>query len=157
VALGAGMMVLLLLALTRHNLGEDWRTSLPADLPNYFFINIAPAARAEFAGVLEARGARAARMVPMIRRGVTAVDGRPVESQRFAQDEGDLAQREQNLTWTGELGADNRVVAGRWWTAADAGRPLVSVATEFQKALGLSLGDRLTFDIAGEAFTAAVA
>ncbi len=61
-----------------------------------------------------------------------------------------MAEREQNLTWSTELGDDNRIVAGRWWTAADRGQPLVSLATEFQESLGLKLGDRLEFDVAGE-------
>ena len=62
----------------------------------------------------------------------------------------DLAEREQNLTWSAELGDDNRIIAGRWWSAADAGKPLVSLASEFQESLGLKLGDRLRFDVAGE-------
>ena len=70
---------------------------------------------------------------------------------------GGLAEREQNLTWTNELGDDNRIVAGRWWSAADAGKPLVSLATEFQEQLNLKLGDRLSFDIAGENIEVTVA
>ena len=30
--------------------------------------------------------------------------------------------------WAAELGPDNRIIAGRWWSAADIGRPLVSLA-----------------------------
>jgi putative ABC transport system permease protein len=52
---------------------------------------------------------------------------------------------------------DNRLVAGRWWTAADFGKPLVSISTEYQEDLRLKLGDKLTFDIAGETLTAEVA
>ena len=33
----------------------------------------------------------------------------------------------------------------------------MSLATEFQESLGVKLGDRLTFDVAGESFTASVA
>ena len=68
-----------------------------------------------------------------------------------------FATREQNLTWTAELGADNRIIAGHWWTPADFGKPLVSLASEFQESLGLRLGDQLTFDIAGESVEATVA
>ncbi len=51
---------------------------------------------------------------------------------------------------------DNRLVEGRWWTEADRGRKLVSVTTEYQEDLALKLGDRLTFDVAGEALTAEI-
>src|SRR5437763_16548330 len=62
-----------------------------------------------------------------------------------------------NPTRSSEPGPDNRIIAGRWWTAEDFGKPLVSLATEFQEALGAEVGDRLTFDIAGEPPEARVA
>jgi putative ABC transport system permease protein len=70
---------------------------------------------------------------------------------------GGLAQREQNLTWSLELGDDNRIVAGRWWTSDDVGKPLVSLATEFQERLGVKIGDRLAFTVAGEDLVVTVA
>ncbi|MHB8812532.1 MAG: ABC transporter permease [Steroidobacteraceae bacterium] len=158
VAFGTGIMALLLLGIIRSDLDGDWRRSLPADLPNYFFINIPPGSRDEFVAYLRARGARTSRVLPMIRGRLTAIDGRPVEKMRFADHRGEeFANREQNLTWSASLGADNRIVAGRWWTPADDGQPLVSVSTEFEQWLGLRLGDRLTFDIAGETFSVRVA
>ena len=48
---------------------------------------------------------------------------------------------------------DNQLIAGRWWTATDCGKPLVSISSEYQEALELKLGDELSFDIAGEALT----
>ncbi|HVS78450.1 MAG TPA: FtsX-like permease family protein, partial [Steroidobacteraceae bacterium] len=158
VAFGTGIMALLLLGIIRNDLDGDWRRSLPADLPNYFFINIPPDSRDAFIAYLRARGARTSRVLPMIRGRLTAIDGRPVSTMRFADHRGEeFANREQNLTWSAALGADNRVVAGRWWTPSDEGRPLVSISTEFEKWLGLRLGDRLTFDIAGETLTVRVA
>ena len=71
-------------------------------------------------------------------------------SRRGGDGDDNFATREQNLTWTTELGADNRIIAGRWWSAGDAGKPLVSLASEFQESLGVKVGDQLTFDIAGE-------
>jgi len=154
VAFGTGIMALLLLGIIRSDLDGDWRRSLPADLPNYFFVNIPSASRDAFIRYLQARGARTSRVLPMIRGRLTAINGRPVETLRFPDHRGEeFATREQNLTWSAALGADNRVVAGRWWTGADDGQPLVSISTEFEQWLGLHLGDRLTFDIAGEAFT----
>ncbi|MGH8267335.1 MAG: ABC transporter permease [Steroidobacteraceae bacterium] len=159
VAFGTGIMVLLLLGILRADLNSDWRRTLPADLPNYFFINIPPAERADFIRFVQAQGARTTRVLPMIRGRLTAINGRALEDGRpgRSSEAESFATREQNLTWTSELAPDNRIVAGRWWTAADFGRPLVSLATEFQQSLGVHLGDQLTFDIAGEALVATVA
>ncbi len=159
VAFGMGIMVLLLLAIVRGDLNSDWRRALPDNFPNYFFINIPPGDREEFVKFLEARGARTTRVLPMIRGRLTGINGRPVDSLRFGreQDGENFATREQNLTWAQELGDDNRLVAGSWWTQADLGKPLVSLSTEIQQSLGLHLGDQLTFDIAGESFTVKVA
>jgi putative ABC transport system permease protein len=158
VAFGTGIMALLLLGIIRSDLDSDWRGSLPADLPNYFFINIPAESRDAFVTELRAHGARTSRELPMIRGRLTAIDGRPVATMRFTDHRGEeFANREQNLTWSAALGAYNRVVAGRWWVPADAGQPLVSISTEFQQWLGLRIGERLTFDIAGETYTVRVA
>ncbi len=154
VAFGIGVMLLLVLAGLRGDMVRDWRTTLPPGAPNFFFVNIPAAQRADFRAVLEAAGARQERMLPMVRGRLVAINGVAM-SARPAR--GEMAEREQNLTWSMELGDDNRIVAGRWWTAADAGQPLVSLASEFQEALGIKLGDRLEFDVAGERVSARVA
>jgi putative ABC transport system permease protein len=151
VAFGTGIMVLLLLSILRDDLNGDWQRTLPQNLPNYFFVNIPPQSRAEFVQFLQAQGAHTTRVLPMIRGRLTAINGHPVENARSARaGEESFATREQNLTWASELGPDNRIIAGRWWSAADVGKPLVSLASEFQESLGVRIGDRLTFDIAGE-------
>ena len=158
VAFGTGIMVLLLLSIIRTDLNSDWRLTLPANLPNYFFINIPPAERDHFIDFLTQRGARTTRVMPMIRGRLTSINGRSVDEMHFEGERADnFATREQNLTWTTDLGADNRVVAGDWFTQADAGKPLVSIATEFSESLGVHVGDHLMFDVAGEAFEVRVA
>jgi putative ABC transport system permease protein len=157
VAFGTGIMVLLLLSILRTDLNSDWQRTLPQNLPNYFFVNIPPQARGEFVGFLQAQGARTTRVLPMIRGRLIAINGRPIEESRAGHGEDNFATREQNLTWAAELAPDNRIIAGRWWSAADAGRPLVSLASEFQESLGLKIGDHLTFDIAGESREVTVA
>jgi putative ABC transport system permease protein len=158
VAFGTGIMVLLLLGIVRNDLNSDWRRTLPADLPNYFFINIPPADREAFVQFLQDRGAKTARVLPMIRGRLTSIKGRAVEDLKFSAEEGEnFATREQNLTWADEPGTDNRIVSGQWWTPAEFGKPLVSVSTEFQDSLGIQVGDRLSFDIAGESFDVTVA
>lgn len=51
--------------------------------------------------------------------------------------------------------ADNQLAAGRWWTDAKAS-PQFSVETGIAEALGMHLGDTLTFDLAGTPITARI-
>jgi putative ABC transport system permease protein len=97
-------------------------------------------------------------MFPMVRARITAINSRPSESLKLRGDSGrGFLEREQNLTWSAGLMEDNQLIAGSWWTAADDGKPLVSISSEYQEALGLKLGDKLSFDVAGEALTVQVA
>ena len=151
VAFGLGLMVLLLLAVVRTDLLEDWRASLPDNIPNHFLINIRPDERAAVQQFFVERGVSEPRLFPMIRARLTAINAQSTSDLSLESGRAqNFAEREQNLTWASELQADNKITAGRWWSAADAGKPWVSVATDFQEELGLKLGDRLTFDVAGE-------
>ncbi len=158
VAFGLGLMVLLLLAVVRNDLLEDWRASLPEDTPNYFMVNIPATETGAFAQFIGERGLPRPNLFPMIRARLTEVNGRPMDELGLQTDRGHgFAEREQNLSWAADLQRDNRIVAGRWWTEADRGRRLVSVTTEYQEELGLKLGDKLTFDVAGEPLDAEIA
>jgi len=157
VAFGLGLMVLLLLAVVRNDLLKDWRASLPADTPNFFMINIPASETDAFVEFLAARGHPAPPLFPMIRARMTAINGRPIEEMAVETDRGRaFAEREQNLSFAETPQLDNRIVAGRWWNEADRGKHYVSVATEYQEELGLALGDRLAFDVAGETVEAEV-
>ncbi|MEY2855485.1 MAG: hypothetical protein RL030_2617 [Pseudomonadota bacterium] len=151
VALGLGLSALLLLAVIRGDLVNDWRQSLPDDAPNFFFVNIPPEDRAGFEGFLGDEGGKLTRMLPMIRGRMTQLNGVPVADVKALTPRGEaFMQREQNLTWAAQIGPDNTVTEGRWFTEADHGQALVSVATDFQESMGLKIGDRLQFDVAGE-------
>ncbi len=158
VAFGLGLMVLLLLGVVRNDLLEDWRASLPADTPNFFMINIPEQDTNDFVQFVAGRGLPAPQLYPMIRARLTAINGRSTDDMKPATDRGQgFAEREQNLSWAERPQVDNRIVSGRWWTEADRGKALVSVATEYEEELGLELGDKLRFDVAGETIEAEVA
>jgi putative ABC transport system permease protein len=83
----------------------------------------------------------------MIRGRLVAINGQAVRPQDFAQDRARrLLDREFNLSHTAQLPMHNPVVAGRW-TAEERGA--ISMEEGIAKTLGLKLGDRLRFDIAG--------
>jgi putative ABC transport system permease protein len=157
-AFALGIMMLLVLAVVRNDLLADWRRSLPADTPNFFFINIPSEQHQQFGAFLEQRGAQNVRVRPMVRARMTHIGGKPIADIQFATPRGrNFADRDQNITWTGELNADNEITAGKWFTPEDSGKPLVSVSTEYFEELKLKLGDELQFDVAGESVTASVA
>ena len=158
VAFGLGLMLLLALAILRNDLIVDWRTSLPVDVPNYFFVNIASDQQQQFQAELQSQGAHVTRMLPVVRGRLVAINDRETASMQFPDPRGRrFAEREQNLSWAQDLGDDNRIVAGDWWNAADRGKPLVSLSVEYRDSLGLKIGDRLRFDVAGETFDVTVA
>src|ERR1700680_403182 len=92
-------------------------------------------------------------MLPLIRGRLLTINDQPLSSLHFPGMRGrGFADREQNLTWATDLGDDNRIIEGQWWTQADQGKPLVSLAVEYQESMGLKLGDRLRFDVVGEKY-----
>jgi putative ABC transport system permease protein len=122
VAFGLGMMLLLALAILRDDLIVDWRASLPVDVPNYFFVNVASDQREKFEQELKSQGAQVTRMLPVVRGRLVAINDEPTAAMQFPDPRGRrFAEREQNLSWADTLGDDNRIVAGRWWSALDQG------------------------------------
>jgi putative ABC transport system permease protein len=157
VAFGLGLTVLLLLAVVRTTLLQEWRASLPPGAPNHFFINIRPEERAAIGKFFTDRRIAAPELFPMIRGRLIEVNGRSVADLPGLDDRGRrFAEREQNLTWTQQLQSDNEITAGHWWTQDEYGKPLVSIASEYERDLKLKLGDRLLFDVAGESLEVTV-
>jgi putative ABC transport system permease protein len=157
VAFGLGFMVLLLLALVRNDLLQNWQASLPADAPNYFMINIRPDEGDAVRAFFEHAGLPPTDLVPLVRARLTAINDKPIEQLTFVSDRANnFAEREANLTWSRTLTEGNKIVAGEFWKAGDPGPASVSVEQEYAEMLGLDLGDTVTYDVAGEPVTARV-
>ncbi len=156
VAFGTGLMVLLLLTFVRSDLLDDWRDTLPDRFPNNFLINIQPDETDAVTQFFAEQDLEPPRLVPLIRARMTMINGVSTDDVVFPEPQGKrFAQREQNLTWSNALQEDNKILEGQWWNEEND-TPQVSVETEFAKSLGLSLGDRLEFDVAGERLVAQV-
>jgi putative ABC transport system permease protein len=149
--------------LLRTALLEQWRGQLPADAPNHFVMNVVPEQVEPLSALLEAEAVWGGEIFPMIRGRIVSANGIDAEiwerDNRVGEVEGEDGPRmrsERNLTWTGELPADNQVVQGSWWPA-DERRPLVSLEVEYAQSLNLGIGDVLRFDIAGQEVEAEIA
>lgn len=147
-ALSVGLLALMLLVLLRTDLIASWRAATPPDAPNRFVINIQPEQAQPFRAALERAGVQRYDWYPMIRGRLVTINGKPVQTEAFAGDRAKrLVEREFNLSHSAELPGHNRITAGRW--AADEADAL-SVEEGLAETLGLKLGDRIGFDIAGQ-------
>lgn len=152
-ALALAVLAGLAPALVAQDLLAHWQRRVPADAPNRFLIDVQAGQRAEVEEILAANRARDVELKPVVRARLTAVNGAPPrgDSPRARR----LAQREQNLTTAAANDPRNRIVAGRFWSAAPEA-PEVSVDAGFAAELGLALGDVLHFEAAGMALRARV-
>jgi putative ABC transport system permease protein len=157
VALALGMMALLTLTLIRGDLLHSWQATLKPDAPNRFVISIQPDQVTALGAFFTAHGMAQPELFPMVRGRLTAINGRAVSSNDYAEDRAKrLVDREFNLSWAERMQADNRLVAGRWWDTGPVRNDQLSVEDGIAVTLGLKLGDRLTYDVAGTSFDATI-
>jgi putative ABC transport system permease protein len=156
IALGLGLMAMLLLTLVRTEMLTRWQESLPPDMPNRFAINI----QGDQLQPLRERFTQlhlvAPDLFPMVRGRLVAINGRDVKGESFKGERARrLAEREFNLSWASTLQSDNSIASGRFWKP-DAKEPEFSVEDGIAGTLGIKVGDTLTYDVAGSRFTAPV-
>ncbi|HJV75210.1 MAG TPA: FtsX-like permease family protein [Noviherbaspirillum sp.] len=149
VALALGLMALLLLTVIRGDLVDAWRSSTPPDAPNRFVINIQPEQKTDIEQRLKDSGVASPILYPMIRGRLIQVNDTPVTGDTYIEDRAKrLVDREFNLSTMMTVPPQNQIVAGRWF---DNSKPEASVEEGLAKTLNLKLGDKLRFDIGGQA------
>ena len=145
-----GLMVLMLLALIRGDLINNWQASLPADAPNRFVINVQPQQIDGVKRFFSEQQIKEASVFPMVRARLVKINQDVIKSSQWKEDKARrLAEREFNLSWTEVMQSDNKLVAGRWWNQGEYGKPYLSLEQDLAKTLGIQLGDTLSFDVAG--------
>lgn len=149
VALGLGIMVMLVLSLVRGDLLEGWLQHLPPNANNQFLVNIQPAevdaVRHYFAG----HGHLDLPLYPMVRGRLVAINDQPVRPSDYIDPRAKrLSQRDFNLSWTMNLPTENRIARGSWWNEERLESDQFSVETGIAESLGLRIGDKLTYQIA---------
>jgi putative ABC transport system permease protein len=158
-ALGLGLMALLLLTFVRTDLLSRWQQTLPADAPNRFVINVQPDQLDGVEKFISREGLKNVQLFPMVRARLQQVNGKKVTGADYeaagmrAQR---LAEREFNLSSLAAFGADNKLVAGKYWAANHSGPLEMSVEEGFAETLSWKVGDVVSFDIAGQPLTAKI-
>ncbi len=155
-ALGLGIMAMLLLTLVRTDLISRWQGSVGGNMPNRFVINIQSDQLDGVRRFFAERNMATPDLYPMIRGRLISISDTPVSDRAYKDERAKrLAEREFNLSWADKMQADNKVVAGAFWKPDDR-EPQFSVEEGIAKSLNIKVGDVLTYDVAGSRFTAKV-
>ncbi len=161
VALSLGGMSLLLLTLVRTELVQNWRERLPPDAPNRFIVNVQQDQRKPIQDFFAQQELAPPSLLPMVRGRLIAINERSIKSEDYSNRRArGLVERETNLSWSEQIPQGNTLTQGNWWTPLP--KPSMEAIKEISledglaKTLGISIGDSLTYDIAGSEFTGKV-
>jgi putative ABC transport system permease protein len=134
-----------------NDLLSRWQQQLPEDTPNHFLINIQDWEKNEVETLLQGKQINS-QLWPIYRGRLVQVNDLPL-AQALTPEQ--LAQpslrRELNLTSANQIPVHNKLVTGNWQD-----KNAVSIEEKEAEELGLELGDKITFDVAGEKVSAEI-
>ena len=150
------LLSILLIAVVKDELLNEWRTQLPERIPNYFLINIQKENIAAIQEFLQLRKVEASNPYALVRTRLDAINQVPVREIEFADPRAQhLINHTFNVSYSESLPDDNAIVEGEWL-------PVNSVENQFSVELGmaqrlnLKLGDVISLSVADERFEAPV-
>ena len=153
------LLVAILISVRTHLIAQ-WKNQLPPNAANHFAFNIFPDELEDVKQAFAESGVTHSPFYAMTRGRIVAVNGESTAERVAKFNEGGMDyEREINLTSSQEMGPDNTIESGQWWTSsqlvADA-EFLVSTEEGYAKGLGIEVDDLLLFSIAGQELTARV-
>ena len=151
VVFGIGLFSLLLLTTLRGDLINRWQASLPDDAPNHFLINIQPEELPAIQTIFSSNNIQAP-LYPMVLGRLVEINEKPVSPEDYKSERAKrLLIREFNMSATQTVPEGNIITNGKWFRKDQ--KQGFSVEEGIAETLKLKMGDRLSFDIAGERFT----
>ncbi|HKQ54112.1 MAG TPA: ABC transporter permease, partial [Pyrinomonadaceae bacterium] len=156
-AVGLGAFVIMSIHSLQTGLLAEIDRARRTNLPNMFLIDIQPDQRQGVEELLtEATGERP-ELIPTVRARIYAINDRTVDLDKgeMQRERGRLG-REYVVTYRPRLEANETLVAGTFWDASPSSEPEVSIEEGLRGLVGLDVGGRITFDIAGRKLTAKV-
>ncbi len=151
VALGMGLMVLLVMFVVQGHLHDELAAGLPEDAPSAFLLNVPQAGWDGLAELLEREGARRVQSAPVVLARFAAIDGSPAAERTSDRNRWAL-RRQLRLTYLDELPSDNEILeaAGPATLAApwvDPASLEVSVEQDFAETIGVGIGSTIALDV----------
>jgi putative ABC transport system permease protein len=157
-SLGAGLSLLVAVALVDRSIIAELTGRLPEESPNYFVLDVRRG-EIEALTALVHRDNPSAKVAqaPMLRGRLVRLGDRPVEQIKAPPDAQWVLTGDRGLTYSDTVPEGSVITAGQWWPAGYAGEPLVSFEADIAKGLRLKVGDTITVNILGRNVTARVA
>ncbi len=157
-SLGAGLSLLVSVALVDHSIVSDLTGRLPEQTPSYFILDLKRNDSEAFQALVHERfPAAKIQQAPMLRGRMVKLGETPVEKVKAPPEASWVLTGDRALTYSVALPEGTQVVEGAWWPADYEGEPLVSFDTEIARGLRLKLGDTVTVNVLGRNVTARVA
>lgn len=156
-SLGAGLSLLVAVALTNAAIVAEFVQRLPANAPTYYVLDITKAESAGFAELVKREAPNAViEEAPMLRGRLVALKGQDVEKMKVPPEAQWVLNGDRGLTFAAEVPVGSKVVGGSWWPKDYEGEALVSFEVELARKLGLKLGDQVTVNVLGRNLTARI-
>ena len=157
IAFGLGLSVLVTVALSQANIGQQIDTRVSEDAPAWFFIDIQPDQIDRFMEITTTtKGVSEVLRTPMLRGRVTSLGGRDAGDYDMRGGSAWVLRGDRALTWSATPPESGEIIAGEWWPANYAGPPLASMSEEEALELDVWIGDEVTFNVLGRSVTAEI-
>ncbi len=157
-SLGAGLSLLVTVALVDSSIVAELTERLPSESPNYFVLDVKRAEIDAFKALVQRDNPDAkVRQAPMLRGRLVKLGERPVEQVKAPPEAQWVLTGDRGLTHSETVPEGTTVTAGAWWPKDYAGEPLVSFESDIAKGLGLKVGDSVTVNVLGRNVTARIA
>ena len=156
-SLGAGLSLLVAVALADASLVRELEERLPTSSPDYFVLDV-PKEDYDAMGALIRKQVPAAVLedAPMLRGRLVRLNDVPVEDVKAPPEAQWVLNGDRGLSYSEDVPRGSRVIAGEWWPKDYDGEPLVSFEADLAGKLGLKIGDKVTVNVLGRNVTATI-
>lgn len=156
-SLGAGLSLLVAVALADASLVRELRERLPSSSPDYFVLDVPKEDFGALRTMMEAKiPGSVLDEAPMLRGRLVRLNDVAVEDVKAPPEAQWVLNGDRGLSYSDEVPPGSRVVAGEWWPKGYEGEPLVSFEADLASKLGLKIGDTVTVNVLGRNVTAKI-
>ncbi len=157
-SLGLGLTLMVAIALIDGNLRRQVTENIPAQAPDFFFVDIQNRYIGDFtklvSGIVPDGKLTSG---PMLRGRIVAFNGTNVRDMTIPPEAAWVLRGDRGITFSNTVPENSTLTEGEWWPADYSGEPLVSFAEREGKELGLKLGDTVTVNVLGRNINAKIA